>query len=154
MSTYLLIPGAWHGAWSWYKVIPRVEKAGHTVVAPDLPSLGRDRTPIAEVSLETWTDSVCRLLDAQTEPVVLVGHSRGGALISQAAERRPDSVKILIYVAAFLLRNGKSILQAAQQDDTSLVPPNSVFAEDQRSTTLREAAIRNVLYGRCSEEDI
>jgi len=57
MSTYLLIHGSWHGGWCWYKVLPRLEKAGHRVVAPDLPSLGTDRTPIAQISLDTWTDS-------------------------------------------------------------------------------------------------
>jgi len=68
-------------------VLPRLEKAGHRVVASDLPSLGKDRTPIAQISLDTWTDSVCQLLDAQAEPVILVGHSRGGILISQDAEK-------------------------------------------------------------------
>ena len=92
MSTYLLIHGAWHGAWCWYKVIPRLERAGHRVVAPDLPSLGIDRTPVAQISLDTWTDSICGLLDAQDEPVILVGHSRGGILISQAAEKRPEKI--------------------------------------------------------------
>jgi pimeloyl-ACP methyl ester carboxylesterase len=154
MSTYLLIHGSWHGGWCWYKVLPRLEKAGHSVVAPDLPSLGTDRTPIAQISLDTWTDSVCQLLDAQTEPVILVGHSRGGILISQAAEQRPDKVKTLIYLAAFLLRNGESLLQVAQEDSTSLVLPNLVIAEDQSSATVREAALTEAFYGGCSEEDI
>jgi pimeloyl-ACP methyl ester carboxylesterase len=58
MSTFVLVHGAWHGAWCWYKVVPRLRQAGHEVIAPDLPSLGRDRTPIAEVSLDRWADSI------------------------------------------------------------------------------------------------
>ena len=154
MSTYLLIHGSWHGGWCWYKVLPRLEKAGHRVVASDLPSLGKDRTPIAQISLDTWTDSVCQLLDAQAEPVILVGHSRGGILISQDAEKCPEKVKTLVYLAAFLLRNGESLLQVAQEEGTSMVLPNLVLAEDQSYATVREAAIKETFYGGCSAEDI
>ena len=154
MSTYLLIHGSWHGGWCWYQVLPRLEQAGHRVVAPDLPSLGTDRTPIAQISLGTWTDSVCQILDAQAEPVILVGHSRGGILISQAAEKHPEKVKTLVYLAAFLLRNGESLLQVAQEDGTSMVLPNLVMAEDQSYATVQEAALKEAFYGGCSEEDI
>ena len=154
MSTYLLIHGAWHGAWCWYKVLPRLERAGHRVVAPDLPSLGIDRTPIAQISLDTWTDSVCRLLDAQDEPVILVGHSRAGILISQAAEKRPEKVKTLVYLAAFLLRQGESILQVLQEDGGSTILPNLVVADDQSSVTFRQESFKDFFYGECSQEDI
>lgn len=50
MSTYVLVHGSWHGAWCWYKVVARLEQAGHRVIAPDLPSLGSDKTPIGEIS--------------------------------------------------------------------------------------------------------
>ena len=53
MSTFVLIHGSWHGAWCWYKVMPRLERAGHRVLAFDLPSLGRDKTPISEISPTT-----------------------------------------------------------------------------------------------------
>lgn len=154
MSTYVLIHGAWHGGWCWYKIVPRLEKAGHSVLASDLPSLGKDKTPVADISLQTWTDAVCRILDAQPEPVVLVGHSRAGIIISQAAEQRPDKVRTLVYLCAFLLRNGQSLLQVAQEDGTSLVLPNLVMADDQSYSTVREEAIREVFYGDCSNEDI
>ena len=154
MSTYLLIHGGWHGGWCWYKVLPHLERAGHRVVAPDLPSLGIDRTPIAQISLDTWTDSVCRLLDAQDEPVILVGHSRGGILISQAAEKRPEKVKTLVYLAAFMLRQGESISQVLQEDGGSMILSNLEIAEDQSSTTVRQASLKEVFYGECQEEDI
>ena len=75
MSTFVLIHGARHGGWCWYKVVPLLEKRGHTVLAPDLPSHGRDKTSISDVSLQTYVDGVCQILDAQREPVILVGHS-------------------------------------------------------------------------------
>jgi pimeloyl-ACP methyl ester carboxylesterase len=153
MSTFVFVHGSWHGGWCWYKVASRLKKAGHKVLAPDLPSLGRDRTPHSQVSLETWTRSVCRILDAQDEPVILVGHSRAGIIISQAAEQRPEKVKTLVYLTAFLLRDGESIFQVLQDDAVSLVRPNLVVSEDRTSATVREEAVEEVFYGECPEED-
>lgn len=154
MSTFVLIHGSWHGAWCWYKVIPRLERAGHRVIAPDLPSLGKDRTPISRVSLRLWTESVCQVLDAETEPVVLVGHSRGGMVISEVAESRPEKIKTLVYLCAFLLRNGESVMQVAQTDDTSQIGPNLLLFQEQGHAKLRDEGIREVFYGGCNEEDV
>jgi pimeloyl-ACP methyl ester carboxylesterase len=130
MSVYVLIHGAWHGGWCWDKVVPLLEKEGHKVEAPDLPGHGNDKTPIPEISLQAYADRVCEVLDAQSEPVILVGHSMGGGVISQAAEYRPEKVKTLVYLAAFLLRNGESLLQVFMGDTDSLLLPNLVRSED------------------------
>src|SRR5262245_54633440 len=90
--TYLLIHGAWHGGWCWEKVAPRLREAGHMAPAPTL----------AGQTLEDWTDQVCEILAAQSQPVVLVGHSRGGIVISRAAERLPGKIQTLVYLNAFL----------------------------------------------------
>ena len=68
VSTFLLIHGAAHGAWCWYKVVPLLEKQDHTVLALDLPGHGRDKTPVTEVTLQLYVESVCRLLDVQQDP--------------------------------------------------------------------------------------
>jgi pimeloyl-ACP methyl ester carboxylesterase len=154
VSAYVLVHGAWHGGWCWHKVVARLRKAGQRATAPDLPSLGRDRTPIAQVSLQTWTESVCRALDAEVEPVILVGHSRAGAVISQAAEARPEKIRALVYLAGFLLADGESVSQKAKEDAASLVGPNMQVSEDRRSWTLRETAVREALYGQCADEDV
>ena len=75
MSTFVLVHGAWHGAWCWEKVVPLLEGAGHEVVTLDLPGHGEDGTPALEVTMESYTDRVVGALDARSEPVVLVGHS-------------------------------------------------------------------------------
>lgn len=154
MSTYLLVHGAWHGGWCWYKVVPRLERLGHTVIAPDLSSLGCDKTPVNRVSLAHWRDFLCQLLDAQAEPVILVGHSRGGVVISEVAERRPDRIRTLVYLTAFLARDGECLFDLAQQAPASLVPPNMVMSEDSGSSTVRDAALRDAFYGECSDEDV
>lgn len=154
MGTYVLIHGAWHGSWCWDKVVPLLERQGHKAIAPDLPGHGTDKSPISEVSLQAYVDRVVDVLDAQSEPVVLVGHSMGGIVISQAAEYRPESAKTLIYLCAFLLRDGESLLQVAQDDADALVLPNLVMTDDQSSATVRDEAIDEAFYGECSDEDV
>ena len=154
MSTFLLIHGAWHGAWCWYKLVPRLEKIGHTVVAPDLPALGRDRTPVNRVSLATWRDFVCEIVDALPEPVVLVGHSRGGIVISEVAEHRPTRFARSSISRLFCARDGavpvrprgtgRRLARAAEHGDVRRTNPHA---------TVREDAIRAGFYGECSDED-
>ena len=154
MSTFVLVHGAWHGAWCWYKVVPRLTQAGHRVLAPDLPSLGRDRTPVAEISLDSWADSICKVVEAAVEPVILVGHSRGGIVISAVAERVPKRIAMLVYLTAFLLRDRETLLEVAQTADSSLVVPNIVVADDKVSMTVPGDAVQAAFYGECSPEDV
>ena len=155
MSTYVLIHGAWHGAWCWYKVVPRLERLGHKAIAPDLPSLGADKTPVNRVSLALWRDFVSGILNAQPEPVILVGHSRGGIVISEVAEQRPDRVRTLVYLTAFLVRPGECLFDLAQQEQhPSLVPQNMLMSADQSFSTMREGSLRDAFYGECSDEDV
>ena len=153
MSTIVLVHGAWHGAWCWYKVIPPLEKAGRRVIAPDLPSLGKDRTPLASITLDTWVDTICRILDCEEEPVLLVGHSRGGIVISQVAERRPDKIRKLVYLTAFLLPAGQTLLDMAGQIADSVVTRNLVTAPDQVSFTVHPDALREAFYADSPDED-
>jgi pimeloyl-ACP methyl ester carboxylesterase len=154
MSTYLLIHGAWHGGWCWHKVVARLERAGHRVIAPDLPGLGRDRTAVNRVSLGLWRDYVCGIIDAQPEPVILVGHSRGGVVISEVAEHRPDRIRTLVYLTAFLIRDGECLFDLAQLDHSSLVPANMVMSDDKVSSTMKDGSLRDAFYGECQEDDV
>jgi pimeloyl-ACP methyl ester carboxylesterase len=153
MSTYVLIHGAWHGKWCWDKVVPLLEKEGHKVVAPDLPGHGKDSTPIGDISLQLYSERVCQILDTQSEPVILVGHSMGGIVITQAAEYRPEKIKKLVYLTAFLLQNSEFLLQYAGQDETSAVTANLVVAEDHSCATVKAEALREAFYSDCSDED-
>jgi pimeloyl-ACP methyl ester carboxylesterase len=96
---------------------------------------------------------VVSILDQQTEPVVLVGHSMGGLVISQAAERRPDKIHSLVYVCAFLVRDGETLGDVAQRDAHALVMPNLVVSEDQLSARLKPEVIRQAFYTDCSGDD-
>lgn len=154
VSTYVLVHGAWHGSWCWDKVVPLLEKEGHTVVTPDLPGHGADTTPIDQVTLQAYADRVCSVLDAQSEPVILVGHSMGGVVITQAAEYRPEKIDTLVYLTAFLLRNGEVLLQVAEDDAEALVLRNLIMAQDQSYATVKTAAAKDMFYGDCGDEDV
>jgi len=154
MSTAVLVHGGFVGSGRWEEVVPLLEGAGHRVEAPDLPGLGDDNTPILEVSLQCYAERISGVLDAQLEPVVLVGQSMGCMVISQAAEQRPDKIEMLVYVGAFLLRDGETLLSASENDTESLVLANLVMSEDGSSATLREDAIREGLLADCSDEDV
>jgi pimeloyl-ACP methyl ester carboxylesterase len=154
MSTYVLIHGAWHGAWCWYKLVPLLEQRGHRAVTLDLPGHGIDRSPPAEGTLRSYVDAVCKLLDAQPEPVVLVGHSLGGVSITQAAEHRPDKVQRLVYLCAFLPQNGQTLRDLSQADRDSAIGPHLRLSEDHRVMWVAPGGIRDVFYGDCSAEDV
>jgi pimeloyl-ACP methyl ester carboxylesterase len=88
-STFVFVHGAWHDGWCWHLVARELEKAGHPVVAIDLPLAGSDGDVEAVETAISNADS----------PVVLVGHSYGGTVIGEAASERTD-VRHLVYVCA------------------------------------------------------
>jgi pimeloyl-ACP methyl ester carboxylesterase len=106
---FVLVHGAFVGGWIWGPLAERLDELGHTTVAPDLPGAGDDPTPVEEVTLGAYADRICDLLNGD-EPSILVANSMGGMVISEAAARRPDRVKRLVYVAAFLPGDGQSLV--------------------------------------------
>lgn len=153
-STFVLIHGAWHGAWCWHKLVPLLTARGHRVVAPDLPSMGDDPTPASSVTLDSWARFVADLVAVQLEPVVLVGHSRGGIVISQAAELVPERIARLVYLSGYLLRAGETLADAARADEGSLVPANMIPAASGVTCTMRPRAVRDAFYGHCGDADV
>lgn len=154
MSTYILVHGAWHGSWCWDKFAPFLRDTGHKVETPDLPSHGADRTPVSEITLQAYTDRVCEVIDAQIEPVILVGHSMSGMVITQTAEYRSEKIKTLVYLSAFLPQNGQNLLQLSEPDTKALVLPNLVISEDQSYALLKDEVIEEAFYEDCSDEDV
>lgn len=151
MKTFILIHGSWHSAWNWHKVIPLLEQQGHKAIAIDLPGMGRDKTPVSEISLETSVDKVCSVIDSVGDKVILVGHSKNGIMISQAAEYRPDKIEKLVYLAAYLIPNGKTQREYSMQDMEGVLKPFVDFHEESKSTTLRPEIYKEGLYHDCDD---
>ena len=138
---FVLVHGAWLGAWCWDRVAHTLGAQGHTVTVPELPGHGTDRTPVSELSLDAYVKRVCDAIDS---PAVLVGHSMAGVVISQTAERVPDKVSQLIFVAAYLLRNGENITAISQAADDSLVGARMEFAPDYSTVGIRVEGLQEV----------
>jgi pimeloyl-ACP methyl ester carboxylesterase len=137
---FVLVHGAFVSGWIWRPLAERLEELGHTVEAPDLPGSGNDPTPVEDVSLDAYASRICELLDQDDEPAILVANSMGGMVISQAAARRPDRVKRLVYVAAFLPGDGQSLtdLTGLPEAADDLVQKTIVVSGDPPVGTLPE----------------
>ena len=146
MATFLLVHGAWHGAWCWEKTAAELEKAGHRVVTVDLPSHGNDKTPAHEVTLDSYAQAIAKAINAEKEKVVLVGHSMGGIAISAAAELVPDRIQRLIYLAAFLPRDGESLLALEERNPRPSVPPSLIIEEGSPTADVQPAKVRDLFY--------
>ena len=151
MSTFVLVHGGWAGGWVWEQVAPALREHGHHVVAPDLPGHGEDRTPLSEITLDSYVDRVAAALDAAPQPAILVGHSSGGVVITQAAERRPEQVRRLVYVSAYLPGDGQTLFELGQTDTEQLVLPNLVVAPDGGSARVKPEAVPEALFADCPE---
>ena len=154
MSTYVFIHGGCHGGWCWHKVVPLVKKEGHTAVAPDLPGHGQDKTPIAQVTLQACADRVCDMIRQQSEPVILVGHSLAGKVISQAAEQCPDRISTLVYLTATMLQDGEASSPVPEGATASLLGQNLIMSDDGKYVTVREEALKEIFYGDCTDDDV
>ncbi|MEX1167556.1 MAG: alpha/beta fold hydrolase, partial [Hydrogenophaga sp.] len=82
--TFVLVHGAWHGAWCWSRVLPLLREAGHTAHAVTLTGVGeRAHLLSAAVDIDTHIQDVVGLIDAEElSDVILVGHSYAGNLIT------------------------------------------------------------------------
>jgi len=151
----VLLHGSWHGAWCWHKVIPYLRQAGHQVYAPDLPAHGRDwRFARGRITLRQMTASVCELLDTIDGPSLLVAHSRGGIVASTVAEMRPEKLSGLVYLAAYMLRNGERVSDFFAMDRESLIPRNIDISKAMLTDSLRRDCYRPALYADCSAADV
>lgn len=151
MSTYVLIHGGWHGAWCWDRLAAPLRSAGHTVLAPDLPGHGADPTPLAARPWEHYVSVVVATIDAAEEPVVLLGHSSAGMLISDAAEQRPERIATLVYLSAFLLPPGVTPPEAMRGDPDSRLAAALDVDPVRGVTTVRRERARDVFYHDCAD---
>src|SRR5215208_6284239 len=131
-ATFLLLHGAWHGGWCWQRVTPLLRQAGHAVYTPTLTGLGeRVHLAHAGVDLDTHIQDVLSVLEyGDLSNVVLVGHSYGGMVITGVAERAPERLAQLVYLDAFVPRDGQSL--------ADLVGPEAGAQMQARTETLAE----------------
>jgi pimeloyl-ACP methyl ester carboxylesterase len=102
----IMIPGFWLDGSSWDDVAPTLRLAGHTVHTPTLPGLESKDANREDIGLRDHVDAVVALIDSTSDPVVLVGHSGGGAIAHASADARPNRVARVVYVDSGPLGDG------------------------------------------------
>ena len=127
----ILVPGFWLDASSWSDVTPRLTAAGHRIHPLTLPGLEAVDAPRAGIGLRTHIDAVVSVVDALKGPVVLVGHSGGGAIIHGVADARPERITRTIFVDSGPLGEGGVINdELPVEGDAIPLPPWDVFDEE------------------------
>ncbi|MCW2769109.1 MAG: alpha/beta hydrolase [Aeromicrobium sp.] len=96
----ILVPGFWLGAWSWDRIVPTLDAAGHDVTVVTLPGMESVEADRSNIGLADHVAAIVREVDAAGEPVVLVGSSFAGTLVQIAANERPESIALVVYVDA------------------------------------------------------
>ncbi len=123
MTTFVLVPGMWLGAWAWHDVTVRLRAAGHDVYPLTLTGVA-DRHHVGgpQTDLDTHTTDITALIEAEElSDVVLAGHSYGGFPVTAAADRMPDRIRHVVYVDSGPLPSGTSQLDT--EDPTDPTPP-------------------------------
>lgn len=149
--SYVIVHGAWSAAWAWADVATALEAKGKSVTVVELPAHGADMTPIAGATLDAYVAEVEHAVDAASGPVVLVGHSLGGVVISRVAEEEPSNIAKLVFVAGFVPKDGDSALALAMTDAGSLlVPPTLAVNMDQGTADVDLTKLSDVFCADCS----
>jgi pimeloyl-ACP methyl ester carboxylesterase len=138
-STVVLVHGAWHGAWCWDEVVGRLAGGGLAVVAVDLPSVASGG------DLYDDARAVRAVLDDTPGDKVVVGHSYGGIVITEAAAGA-DGVRHLLYLTAFMLDEGQSLADVAGREP----PAWQIPAPDGKTLTVENP--QQVFYNTCTPE--
>lgn len=106
---FVLVPGACHGGWWFEPLASELRAAGHRADAVTLNGLDPDTAaPRAGINLDDHIGQVVDVLTSRVDPVVLVGHSYAGSVITGVADRLPEQVHALVYLDAFVPEDGDS----------------------------------------------
>jgi pimeloyl-ACP methyl ester carboxylesterase len=131
VATILLAHGAWSAAWSWKKMRPLMAASGHVFLTPTYTGLGVHADLAAPtINLETHIRDLLRVLFYEDlRDVVLLGHSYGGMVATGVADRARDQIRRVIYLDAFVPKNGQSLNDLVRDPHTPAagdwrIPPN------------------------------
>jgi pimeloyl-ACP methyl ester carboxylesterase len=143
-KTFVLVHGSWQAPWVWNQVESQLIKAGQKVIVIELPAHGEDATLPVNTSLDIYRDKVIAAINKTNGKVILVGHSLGGMITSEVAEKIPAKIDRLVYIGAFLPANGQSLLDLANMDKQSLLGPALVPSADQLVLDVKKEALFSI----------
>lgn len=118
-KNYVLVHGAWQAPYVWDAVKTSLINGGNHVTVVELPGHGSDKTAAYTLTLDVYKNKVADVISKIDGPVILVGHSLGGMIISAVAEQMPSKIEKLVYIAAYLPASGQSLFGLAMTDPDS-----------------------------------
>lgn len=145
---YVLIPGAWHGAWCWERVAPLLKEAGHQVVAIDLPCED------TSCGCAAYRDIVLDAIDDVGDDLVVVGHSAGGLTVPLVAAARP--VRRVVFVSALLPLPGRPFTEQNEAESILQHEYQSGVESDEGGTRrwFDSDLCARTMYSGCSPEEV
>ncbi|MBV1867178.1 MAG: alpha/beta fold hydrolase [Marinosulfonomonas sp.] len=146
MAEFLLIHGSGHGAWCWRDLLPLLNIGYHRARAIDLPGHGDDSASTTALTLNDYVDAI---LDAVEGPTILVGHSLAGMSISQAAQRAPDRIDRLVYLAAWAPKDGQSAADMRKGSRRQPLLAAMKRSQDGMATTIEPEKLNDLFYHDC-----
>ena len=138
----VLVPGLWLDGDSWSEVTRSLEAAGHTAHPVTLPGLESRDADRSGITLQDHIDAVIGIVDSLPDPVALVGHSGGGAIVYGVVDARPDRIVRAIYVDTGPLGNGGSIAPDLPAVNSEIPLPDWSMFEEEEVADLDETARR------------
>jgi len=158
MATFVVVHGAWSAAWAWKKMRPLLRERGHELFTPTHTGLG-ERSHLARpaIDLEVHIADVLGVLRFEDlRDVFLVGHSYGGMVATGVADRAAERVAHLVYLDAFVPRDGQSLANPmppdASADDLAwaaplrMMQPLRTFEQKLRLTGAVDRLPRSYIY--------
>jgi pimeloyl-ACP methyl ester carboxylesterase len=141
MTTFVLVHGAWLGAWGFDPVAAILRAAGHSVHVPTLSGLG-ERSHLAHFPIDLSThidDVVNEMVFHDLHDVVLVAHSYAGFVVTGVAERVLERIAALVYVDAFIPRDGQSFADSiGARYSGALTPVPDIGSDEYESAAERD----------------
>jgi putative intracellular protease/amidase len=146
--TYVLVHGAWADESAWGFVRNQLAVRANVAVV-NLPAHGIDLTPANKVALADYVAAVSDAVRRAPGKVTLVGHSMAGIVVSQVAENLPEKIEKVVYVSAYLPRNGEDLLSLSKQDAQSQVGGALEFSADYSAARIKKEAIVPAVCADC-----
>lgn len=136
-NSFVLVHGAWHGAWCWAAVVAELEKLGGRAYAVDLPGHGQNYCDRSKVTLASYVDSVAKFIEERDlRDLIIAGHSLGGLTISGVTAKIPGRIKRTVFVTAIVPLDGARVLDPANPQQKAIIDILSVRPD--RSSALAE----------------
>jgi pimeloyl-ACP methyl ester carboxylesterase len=142
------------GAWVWDGVASQLRSNGANVSVVELPSHGADTTPVSGATLDAYVSSVTHAIDAMGSKVVLVGHSMGGVVVTQAAEQSSEKISKLVYLGAYVPEDGQSLIGLASMDRASHLGPVLKIDPNTGTASVPQEKLQDIFCADCSASEL